>query len=237
MHGEEDELVELVEALHDPSEPRLRHVRLAVDRRDDVGPGLVRDGEARPGDRREDPVRVGHHVADDVDPAEDSFSLERRPGAVVGAEEEPGEAVGLDPVPLLRHLEVAASKSGLDVGEGNGRVRSAAGAGERRVRVAVDEHEVGRLGRDPLRDRRLHGLGSDECRSRRYRGSASPSWSKNTCDMTWYQCWPVWRTTSSTPASRSAAETGTALTNCGRFPTTVKTFTGEQHYWPAAAGQ
>ena len=88
-----------------------------MDRRDDVGPGLVRDGEARPGDRREDPVRVGHHVADDVDPAEDSFSFERRPGAVVGAEQEPGEAVGLDAVPLLRHLEVAASKPGLDVGE------------------------------------------------------------------------------------------------------------------------
>jgi len=27
------------------------------------------------------------------------------------------------------------------------------------------------------------------------------------------------------------------LMNCGRFPTTVKTFTGEQDYWPAPTGQ
>jgi len=27
------------------------------------------------------------------------------------------------------------------------------------------------------------------------------------------------------------------LMNCGRFPTTVKTFTGEQDYWPTAVGQ
>src|SRR6188508_2735996 len=53
--------------------------------------------------------------------------------------------------------------------------------------------------------------------------------------MTWNQCWPVWSTTSSTPASRSAADSGAALMNWGRFPTTVKTFTRQSLSRAAAA--
>ena len=37
--------------------------------------------------------------------------------ALVGREEERGDAVDLDPVALLGHLEVAAAKAGLDVGD------------------------------------------------------------------------------------------------------------------------
>ena len=53
-------------------------------------------------------------------------------------------------------VEVAAAEPSLDVCERDRRIGCGARAGERRVRVAVDEDEVGRLGSDPLRDRRLH---------------------------------------------------------------------------------
>ena len=115
MHREHDELVDPVQAVHDPSQPGLLDVRLAVDRRDDVRARLVRHRKRRSGDRAEEPVGVGHHVAHDVDAAEHFLAEEVRARAVVGAEEEPGEAVGLDPVVLLRHREVAAPKTGLDV--------------------------------------------------------------------------------------------------------------------------
>ena len=60
---------------------------------------------------------------------------------------------------LLGHREVAAAQPGLDVRERDRRVRCGPRARERRVRVAVDEDDVGRLRGDPLGDRRLHPLG------------------------------------------------------------------------------
>ena len=108
MDGEEDEVLETAQPVRDPGEPGLLDVRLAVNRRDDVRAAVVRNREARSGDRGEDPARVGHDVSDDVDPPEHAFLLERRLRAVVRAEEEPRDLVGLDPVPLLRHVEVAA---------------------------------------------------------------------------------------------------------------------------------
>ena len=45
-----------------------------------------------------------------------------------------------------------------------------------------------------------------------------------TCESSASQCWPVWTTTSSIPASRKATESGAALTNWGRLPTTVTSF-------------
>ena len=114
------------------------------------------DGKRRARQRCEEPARVGHDVADDVDPAQHSFRLERALRPVVGAEQEPGEAVGLDPVVLLRHREVATSQPGLDVRERDRRICRGLRAGERRVRVAVDEDDVGRLRGDPLGDRGLH---------------------------------------------------------------------------------
>ena len=143
MDGEDDHLVDPIEAFDDASEARLLDVRLAVDRRDDVATRLVGHGKRRAGQRCEEPARVGHDVADDVDPAQHSFRFERSFRSVVGAEQEPGEAVGLDPVVLLRHREVAASQPGLDVRERDRRIRCGLRAGERRVRVAVDEHDVG----------------------------------------------------------------------------------------------
>ncbi len=119
-------------------------------------PGSCGTGKCRPRERSEDARRVRHHVAHDVDPTEDAFVLERSLGAVVRAEEEPGEAVGLDAVALLRHREVAAPQPCLDMCQWNRRVRGRMCSRERRVRVPVDEHEVGFLRADVLRDRRLH---------------------------------------------------------------------------------
>jgi hypothetical protein len=159
VHGEEDALVELIHALHDPPQARLFHVRLAVDRGDDVGPRLVRNRKRGTCDRAEEPVGVGHHVTDDVDSAEDTLALEDCARAVIGTEQEPGEAVRLDPVVLLRHGEVAAPETCFDVRQRNRRVCCRARACDRRVRVAVDEDEVGRLCAHPLGDGRLHDAG------------------------------------------------------------------------------
>ena len=112
--------------------------------------------ERRSCERGEQAARIRHDVADDVDPAHDALALERPPRAVVRAEEEPREAIGLDSVVLLGHVEIAAAQPRLHVRERDRRVGGGARAGERRVRVAVDEDDVGRLGSDPLRDRRLH---------------------------------------------------------------------------------
>ena len=153
---EDDHALDPVQPLDDVAEPWLLDVGLAVDRRDDVRPRLVRHREARPCDRGEEPARVGHHVAHDVDAPEDALALERATRAVVGAEEEPCQAIRFDPVVLLRHREVTAPEPRLDVRERHGRVRRRARARERRVRVPVDEDEIGRLLGDPRRNRRLH---------------------------------------------------------------------------------
>ncbi len=70
------------------------------------------------------------------------------------------------------------------------------------------------------------------CRSSRYAGSGSPSSSKKTSDSSRSQCWPVCSVTSSMPASRSATASGPDLMNCGRLPTTERTFTSARLQWP-----
>ena len=66
------------------------------------------------------------------------------------------DAVDLDAVPFLRHREVAAPQAGLDVRERNPLRDRGTRAGERRVRVAVDEHPVGTLALHRMTDVRLH---------------------------------------------------------------------------------
>ena len=158
MHGEDDHLVDEVQAVDDLAEPRLLDVRLAVDRGDDVRARLVRDRERGARDGTEEPARVGHHVAHDVEAAEHALVLQRPLRAVVGAEEEPRDPVDLDARVLLGHGEVAAAKTGLDVRDRNRRVRSRPRSCQRRVRVAVHEDDVGLLARDPCRDLRLHPI-------------------------------------------------------------------------------
>ena len=113
-------------------------------------------GNAARASGAEEPARVGHDVADDVDSAENAFVLEYLLGAIVRAEQEPREAVGLDPRVLLGHRQIPAPQSRFDVCKRDRSVSGGARARERRVRVAVDEDEIRRLGGDPLRDRRLH---------------------------------------------------------------------------------
>ena len=70
--------------------------------------------------------------------------------------------VDLDPVALLRHREIERAQARLDVRDRHGARRL--GAGERRVRVPVDEHPVGPLALDRGADRRLHrrGIGGSQ---------------------------------------------------------------------------
>ena len=51
-----------------------------------------------------------------------------------------------DPIDLLRHPLVVAAKAGFDVRHGDVELGGCQRAGECRVRVAVDEHDVGPLG-------------------------------------------------------------------------------------------
>ena len=76
-----------------------------------------------------------------------------------GSEAQLRDSVDLDPVPLLRHREIAASQTGLDVRERNALRDRGTCARERRVRVAVDEHPVGPLAPRRLADVRLHRVG------------------------------------------------------------------------------
>ena len=158
MRGEDDSFLEPVEPLDDPGEPFGSHVRLPVNRDEDVPARLEPEPLERLGalrrDRREEPVDVCHHVADHEPLARDAFALELPGRALVRAEEQLRDPVDRDPIALLRHREVEATKPRLDVRERR-RARRL-GARERRVRVAEDEHPVGLLGRDRLADRRPH---------------------------------------------------------------------------------
>ena len=109
-------------------------------------------------DRLEEPGRVGHDVADHLRLPFDSLVRERLAGTLVGAEEELCDPVGLDPVALLGHRQVAAAEPRLDVREPDPELRRGLGAGEGRVRVAVDERPVGLLLDQTVLDRRAHEI-------------------------------------------------------------------------------
>ena len=95
------------------------HVRLAMYRCEDVRVGLeaerAEDARALARKRRESGGGIGHHVADDVDRADDAFVAQRGGRALVGCEEECRDAVDLDPVSLLGHRQVAAPQPCFDV--------------------------------------------------------------------------------------------------------------------------
>ena len=119
-------------------------------------------------------------------------------------------------------VEVEAPQPGLDVRDRD--LAGGLGAGQRRVRVAVDEHPVRPLGLDRGADAGLH-----RARRRRSAGRAGSAARRGRARRrrppraTASQCCPVWSTTSSIPASRSASESGADLMNWGRFPTTERT--------------
>ena len=227
MRGKDQWEVERVECGRDPCEPVGLDVRLAVDGREHVAAGLHAEPVEDPGaltcDRREDPVRVRHHVADDLASPRDALRLELRGGALVRAEQERRHSVDGDPVPLLGHLGVEAPQPGLDVGDGRAaRSRAPAsvefvspktssqsavpprppgGCGAPCARIGLAQVEpVARLGEGQLLVEDFRQLGV----------VVLPRVEHDLLD----------------PASRSAAESGADLTNWGRLPTTVSTRIG-----------
>ena len=103
----------------------------------------------------EQPGRVAHHVADHLAASRDTLRLELRGRALVRAEEQCRQPIDLDPVPFFGHRQVEAAQPGLDVRD---RHLLACGvrSGQRRVRIAEDEHPVRPLCLDHLPDRRGH---------------------------------------------------------------------------------
>jgi hypothetical protein len=128
-----------------------------VDGGEEVAARRERQPEAR-GDRAErpgianingDPSRqILHEVAYQADTFADPLGGEighssrgRRKGPA-------GQVVGDEPVDLLGHPSVEAPQARLDVGDRQVQLGRSQGSGQRRVRVAIDEHRVGALGQE-----------------------------------------------------------------------------------------
>ena len=224
---EDDQLVDPVQALDDAAEARLLDVRLAVDRRDDVrAAARVRHaGTPLARDRRERAARVGHHVADDVDPPEHALAFERPPRALVRAEEEPGEAVGLDPVVLLGHRRgrrCAARPRRARAGSTRPRPRA-----RRRASSSCRRRRATRSGRSAaiaLRDRRLHRVrvGGVEVEPVARLGEAELV--EEDLRHSWSSAARCAARPRRSPPRAARPRAAPDLMNCGRFPTTVKTF-------------
>ena len=186
-------------------------------------PEPLEDPRPRVRDRREQPGRVGHHVADDL-------ALRRRPPRARAGR--PSARRDTAAAPRARSTAIRFRSSGIDRSKlrrpastwAIGDVARGLRAGEGRVRVAVDEHPVGLLGLDRRADPRHHrrGVGAAQRRAgsaarrgraRRRRPATARGRSAGRCGAT----------TSSIPASRSAADSGADLMNCGRLPTIERT--------------
>ena len=174
------------------------------------------------GDRCEAKGGVRHHVPDDErlpgTPSAASVSTDRSSGQSRSTR----KPVDLDPRALLRHRQVAAAEARLDVRDRDA-VRAAARAPARVEFVSPRTSTAS--GRSAATTPWMGAVsvvdvGGPEVEA--MAGSGRPSSSKKTCDSSSSQCCPVWTTTSSIPASRSATESGADLTNCGRLPTTVR---------------
>lgn len=87
---------------------------------------------------------VDHHVTDEVcfGGSHPLAGEVDHPG-LLGDEEVVADGVGADPVDLLGHAHVAGAQSGLDVDDGVVALLGHESAGDRRVDVADDEHDVG----------------------------------------------------------------------------------------------
>ena len=159
MRREEDRSVDSPQAVDDAAQPlRLDHVGFAVHGGDGVGarlyPQFLEDPGTLARDRRKQARRIRHHVADHHPPPRDPFARQLLRGALVRAEQQGRDLVDGDPVPFFGHGEVEAPQSRLDVCDGN--VPRGLGAGQGRVRVAVDEHPVRTLRLDCGTDAGLH---------------------------------------------------------------------------------
>ena len=99
------------------------------------------------GDLAPDPGgQVLHQVADEDDATRDPFRAQVRDRRRRRGEEPVGQVVGDDPVDLLGHPSIEAAEASLDVGERNAELGRHECAGQGRVRVAVDQDDVGHRG-------------------------------------------------------------------------------------------
>src|SRR3990172_5797130 len=122
----------------------------AVQRHQYVGGGVQPQPRQRPGrligPRQEVKEGVRHDVAHRVDAGADPLGAQVLRRGRRRAEEEAGAVVGEDAVDLLRHAPVEAAETGLHMGEANVELGGDQRPRQRGVRVAVDEHDVRRLG-------------------------------------------------------------------------------------------
>ena len=167
MNREDDRLFAAAEAFEDSPETLGHGICLAMHGRDDVPARLEpeRVQHVRPArrDGRELARCIEHHVADDLAPAGDALVGKRLRRELVRCEQDRRQPVDLDAVPLLGHLEVAAAEARLHVSLPDPGVVGGQRAGEGRVRVPEDKHDVGPLGCDRATDsgphrRRLRGV-------------------------------------------------------------------------------
>jgi hypothetical protein len=144
---------------HQRPQPRgIVHVARPVRR----GQQILAPAHAQPvehgsiGPRREQLEHVDHHVTHDDHVAEHAL-VAQCPGRVRrGAEQQRRGMIGQHAVELLGHRPVVGAHPRLDVGDRDAGLGSGQRAGQRRVRVAVDQHDVRRLGREQRLERRQH---------------------------------------------------------------------------------
>lgn len=154
----------------DPRESVRRvHVGRAVERQDGVAAVPQGQPPAHVVPRRARAVpqeRVDHDVAHEVDPpGRDPFLLQVVVRVARRRQEDVGEAVRHEPVDLLGHREVARAEPGLDVRDGNARLRGNEGRRERGVHVSHDDDDVRALFPEHLLELHHHGGGLLRLRS------------------------------------------------------------------------
>ena len=151
--------------------PRFVDGAGAVRRREHVLAGAHAGLLQRPvvggGARREHARDVDHDVTDDLDGARHRLAREVARRDLRRREQQRAQMVGDDAVDLLGHRAIEGAHPRLDVGDRNLRLGRREGAGEGRVRVAVDEHRVGRLVAQQLARARRACAPSARCSCRR----------------------------------------------------------------------
>ena len=106
--------------------------------------------------RREEQRHVDHHVADELDPPGNVLALEVGDRGRRGAEQQVGEVVGEHAIELLGHRAIEGAHARLHMGDRHARLGRGQAAGQRRVRVPVDEDDVGALRGDERPQRGEH---------------------------------------------------------------------------------
>ena len=178
VRGKDERLAESSQPSDDAAQPLRADVRLAMDGDEEVAAGLDVEAHERVGalpcDRREAKACVGHDVSHHHGLAGHALGGEGGTRALVRTEQQAREPVDLDPVSLLRHVEVAAAQARLDVGKRRSGLLGGACPGESRVRVAVDERPVRPLGAQRFGDPRRHRVRVGGMRLEPVAGLAEP---------------------------------------------------------------